>query len=72
MAYGHLIMVYAATFVGDSMDHSHLIMAYTAAFVIQLGYLGWVGLKYRATRALEREWTPPVAFPAPGQGPSSR
>lgn len=37
------------------MAHRHLILAYVAAFVIQLGYLGWVGLKYRAMRALERE-----------------
>ena len=55
MAYDHLMMVFAATFVGNSMDHSHLIMAYAAAFILQLGYLGWVGLKYRALRALERE-----------------
>jgi hypothetical protein len=37
------------------MAHRHLILAYIAAFVIQLGYLGWVGLKYRSMRALERE-----------------
>jgi hypothetical protein len=36
------------------MAHRHLILAYVAAVVIQLGYLGWVGLKYRALRALER------------------
>jgi hypothetical protein len=41
--------------------HQHLILAYTAAFVIQLGYLGWVGLKYRAMRAIERA---SPAFPA--------
>jgi hypothetical protein len=61
MAYGHFIMVFAATFVGSSMDHSHLILAYVAAFVIQLGYLSLVGLKYRAMRALERE---SPAYPA--------
>lgn len=55
MAHPHLILAYAASFVGTSMDHSHLVMAYVVAFVIQLGYLAIVGLKYRALRALERE-----------------
>lgn len=37
------------------MAHRHLILAYVATLVIQFGYLGWIGLKYRALRALERE-----------------
>jgi hypothetical protein len=38
------------------MAHNHLVMAYAVTFLIQLGYLGWVGLKYRALRRLEREF----------------
>jgi hypothetical protein len=38
------------------MAHRHLVLAYVAAAVIHLSYLGWVGLKYRAMRALEREF----------------
>ena len=38
------------------MAYHHLILAYVAAFVIQFGYLGWIGLKYRAVRKLEREF----------------
>jgi hypothetical protein len=38
------------------MDHRHLVLAYAAAFVIHFTYLGWVGLKYRALRRLEREF----------------
>jgi hypothetical protein len=37
------------------MAHRHLILAYVAVYIIQLGYLGWIGLKYRALRSLERE-----------------
>lgn len=45
------------------MAHHHLALAYAAAFLIQLGYLTWVGLKYRALRRMEREfpaYLPPV------------
>ncbi len=38
------------------MAYHHLILAYVVTFVIQLGYLGWIGLKYRALRKLEREF----------------
>lgn len=38
------------------MAHQHLILAYIAAFVIQFSYLGWIGIKYRALRRLEREF----------------
>lgn len=37
------------------MAHRHLILAYAAAFTIHLLYLGWIGLKRREMRALERE-----------------
>jgi hypothetical protein len=40
------------------MAHRHLILAYAITILIQLGYAGWVGLKYRATRKLEREFPP--------------
>ena len=38
------------------MAHRHLILAYAFALVFQFGYLGWIGLKYRALRRLEREF----------------
>jgi hypothetical protein len=40
------------------MAHRHLILAYTFTILLQLGYAGWVALKYRATRKLEREFPP--------------
>jgi hypothetical protein len=40
------------------MAHRHLILAYAAAFFFQFAYLGWIGLKYRALRRLEREFPP--------------
>lgn len=36
------------------MGHQHLIMAYAVTWVIQLGYLGWVGLKWAAVRREEQ------------------
>jgi hydroxypyruvate isomerase len=42
----------------EIMAHRHLVLAYVITLVVQLGYAGWVGLKYRAMRKLER------AFPA--------
>ncbi|HVZ83461.1 MAG TPA: hypothetical protein VG893_07270 [Terracidiphilus sp.] len=30
------------------LDHEFLIAAYTVTWVIQLGYLAWLGLKWRA------------------------
>lgn len=36
----------------------HLILAYVFTVVLQFGYLGWIGLKYRAVRRLEREFPP--------------
>lgn len=45
------------------MAHRHLVLAYVVTFVIQFGYLGWLGLKNRAVRALEREF-PARDFPA--------
>ncbi len=34
----------------DPMFHRHLVLAYTATWVIQLGYLAYVALKWRAGR----------------------
>ncbi len=32
------------------LDHQFLIAAYTVTWVLQLGYLAWVGLKWRAEK----------------------
>ncbi len=40
------------------MNLRHLILAYVLTGVLQFGYLGWIGLKYRALRRLEREFPP--------------
>ena len=40
------------------MAHRHLVLAYVITILGQIAYAGWVGLKYRAMRKLER------AFPA--------
>jgi hydroxypyruvate isomerase len=40
------------------MEHRHLVLAYVITIVVQLGYAGWVGLKYRAARKLEAEFPP--------------
>jgi threonine/homoserine/homoserine lactone efflux protein len=32
------------------IDHHFTVAAYTAAWVIQLGYLTWLGLKWRAQK----------------------
>ncbi len=45
------------------MAHRHLVLAYIAAFVIHFSYVGWVGLKYRALRKLERQF--PAYSPNP-------
>jgi hypothetical protein len=37
------------------MAHRHLILAYVMTCLIQLGYAGFLGLKWRAVRRLERE-----------------
>lgn len=34
----------------NPMFHQHLVMAYAATWIIQLGYLAYVALKWRATR----------------------
>jgi hypothetical protein len=41
-----------------TMAHRHLILAYVITILGQLGYAGWVGLKDRQTRKLEREFPP--------------
>jgi hypothetical protein len=40
------------------LAHRHLILAYVITILVQLGYAGWVGLKDRATRKLERAFPP--------------
>jgi hypothetical protein len=40
------------------MAHRHLILAYVITILGQLGYAGWVALKYRSMRKLEREFPP--------------
>jgi hypothetical protein len=37
------------------MAHRHLILAYVMTCAIQLGYAGFLGMKWRALRRLERE-----------------
>ncbi len=46
----------------EIMAHRHLVLAYVITIAVQLGYAGWVGLKYRAMRKLERAFP---AYPAP-------
>ena len=50
----------AATTAGgnEAMEHRHLILAYVITILGQLAYAGWVGLKYRQMRKLEREFPP--------------
>ena len=40
------------------MAHRHLVLAYVITIVVQLGYAGWIGLKYRSMRKLERQFPP--------------
>jgi hypothetical protein len=44
------------------MAHRHLVLAYVITIVVQLGYAGWIGLKYRSMRKLERDFPP---YPSP-------
>jgi hypothetical protein len=46
-----------------AMAHRHLVLAYVITILGQLAYAGWVGLKYRETRKLEREFPPYPAQP---------
>jgi len=32
------------------LDHQFLVIAYTITWVIQLGYVAWLGLKWRAQK----------------------
>jgi hydroxypyruvate isomerase len=45
------------------MAHRHLVLAYVLTILVQLGYAGWVGLKYMAVRKLEREFPPYPSTP---------
>jgi hypothetical protein len=38
------------------MAHRHLVLAYVITVIVQLGYAGWVALKSREVRRLEREF----------------
>jgi hypothetical protein len=40
------------------MAHRHLILAYVLTIVGQLAYAGWIALKDRQVRKLEREFPP--------------
>jgi hypothetical protein len=42
----------------ENMAHRHLVLAYVITILGQLGYAGWIGLKYRTVRKLEREFPP--------------
>jgi hypothetical protein len=35
---------------GAILDHRFMVAAYVATWAIQLGYLAWLGLKWRAQR----------------------
>lgn len=37
------------------LDHQFLVAAYTITWVLQLGYLAYVGLRWRAVRKAEAE-----------------
>ncbi len=39
----------------NPMFHQHLVMAYAATWIIQLGYLAYVGLKWRAANKAGRK-----------------
>jgi hypothetical protein len=42
------------------LDHQFVVAAYTVTWVIQLAYLAWLGLKWRAEkRAAERRTSNP-------------
>jgi hypothetical protein len=36
------------------MAHRHLVLAYVLTWVLQLGYAGFLGLKWRAEKRAER------------------
>ena len=36
------------------LDHQFTVAAYVITWVIQLGYLAWVGVKWRAEKRAER------------------
>jgi threonine/homoserine/homoserine lactone efflux protein len=42
------------------LDHQFLIAAYTVTWVLQLGYLAWVGLKWRAEKRNAERRTHPT------------
>jgi hypothetical protein len=36
------------------MEHRHLVLAYVLTWVLQLSYVGYLGLKWRAEKHIER------------------
>ena len=50
------------------MEHRHLVLAYVITILGQLAYAGWVSVKFRSLRKLERAF-PPYP-PNPGKRPS--
>lgn len=39
------------------LDHQFVVAAYTVTWVLQLGYLAWLGLKWRAEKRVEARRT---------------
>ena len=39
----------------DILDHQFVFAAYTVTWVIQLGYLAWIGLKWRTEKRRQRD-----------------
>jgi threonine/homoserine/homoserine lactone efflux protein len=37
---------------GAALDHEFTVAAYTITWVVQLGYLAWLGFKWRAQKKL--------------------
>lgn len=37
------------------LDHQFVVAAYVITWALQLGYLGWLGMKWRAEKRIARE-----------------
>lgn len=42
------------------LDHQFVVIAYTVTWVIQLGYLAWLGLKWRSEKRAEQQKIRPL------------
>ncbi len=52
------------------LDHQFVVAAYAVTWVLQLGYLAWLGLKWRSEkRNAERKSARPLIRPMHGQRP---